>query len=269
MMLRKGYFLRLNHYNRCISIQKPSYMKKLLNLFALLVLIFSCSREKGGVVLSPEGMAQPKSAEIYCRMNNSLLSSVNYSYKNGRIVYEKTNNTEPLRSISEKFYEYNAQDQIINIRNVYTSLNQDGSVNYKSEYNMPREYKDDLLYKEYMDVTRQSYYLYTYKNGSLDTKTYYDKNGAQGTITYLYENGLLNREQSSSPGSTYTTQITYEYDAQKRLSKVYAKENNHEPKLITEYFYDGIKLLRKETYAWGIDPCFELCCGNWTYEYNY
>lgn len=231
--------------------------------------MIGCSRDNSGVILNPESNAQSQKVEIYCRTSNSLLSIVEFSYKNGRVVYEKETKDIPLKSISEKFYEYNLQNQLIKVKNVYTSLNEDGSVRNKSEYSTTREYKNNLLYKEFMDEARQAYYLYAYKNGTLETKTYYDKNGIQGTTSFSYANGLLSQELSASPGSTNTTLILYEYDAEKRLSRVKAKQNNQESKVIAEYFYQGDKLIRKEIYGWGIDPCFDLCCRNWTYKYSY
>ena len=245
-------------------------MKKLLLYCLPLVFAFSCSKnDNTGIILNPEGIAQPRSLSIFCRSSNSLLYKTDYTYADGRLTSEKTIQETPFRFTVEKYYEYNTQKQLTNVKAVTINYQQDGSVSSQGEYNTEREYQNNLLYKEYVPGSR-SYYNYTYNNSTLTSKTHYGPDEKKtGTTTYSYENGLLSREFNSYENSDHTTLFTYEYDAQKRLSKVRVKENNGEVKLMEEYFYEEDKLVRKETYSWGSDPCFALCCGAYTYKYHY
>jgi uncharacterized protein YcfL len=259
-------------------------MKIIIITAVVSFLIFGCSKDNHN--LQPNASGQPKVMYSFCQSNpRDTLLRTEYTYSNGNLITEARFNKEeliskttfeydsekkPILEVSEsstmksiKQFIYNEKNQLINIKYHHINYDSNGNVESESKSEAPREYKNNVLVKEWTDWGGFS--TYEYRSGKVYTKTNYTKLGTKHHITtYSYSPNFLVREKKETVHGSLLYSKTYLYDNRNRLVKVQDRE-----KIIEENKYTGNRLTEKKIYYFGIDPGYYFCNGNYIYTYTY
>lgn len=255
-------------------------------LLTILLIIISCSRDED--LLKPAILDKPSAMNVFCqRTPNDPLKKVAYRYTNtndnlitetfyyngdtqDKTTFEYNSDNQLIFEIcetylrkTEKTYNYNGLNQLINIKYKFTDYGVNGQIVGVSENDAPREYENNQLVKEW--EYWGGFKTYEYSNGKLVTMVDYTKYGVKNHITtYKYSGDLLieEKEETNAGGLIYLK--TYTYDSQNKLIQIRDGIN-----VIEENDYIDNKLMEKRTYYYGIDPGFDVCYGNYIYRYKY
>jgi uncharacterized protein YcfL len=259
-------------------------MKKIFYFISVFVIIISCTKDDN--LLLPTELDKPSAMNVFCQnSSNKTLSRIEYKYENdllisetttyngniqNKISYEYNSNNQLVFEIyetslqkTEKTFIYNQLNQLINIKYKFINYDNNGQVLNERESEAPKEYKNNLVVKEWENWG--GFNTYDYKNGKVITKIEHTKAGIKHHITtYYYSENLLIKEKKETKEGTLMYLKTYKYDSQNRIIKIKDGENT-----IEENDYLDKKLLEKRTYYFGIDPGHYTCNGNYIYRYEY
>ncbi len=265
-------------------------MKKIIYLIVIFVL-FSCSKNENSPLPSENKPLpivlndKPIEMTVFCQKSpNDTLRTFKYKYDNqGNLIHKDMYGSSGNRTysvfkynsknqlIEEKFnspitqeiktYIYNDSNQLINIKYEITDYSSGIAKEEKKE--TPREYKNNLLVKEWK--LSGSFVTYEYENGKQIKKVSHTSNGQEHHFTYYKYKGdlLIEEKKENSLGKTIYLK-TYIYDKYQRLLQIEDRGN-----IVEENKYIDDKLIEKRTYYFGIDPGYYPCYGNYIYKYKY
>lgn len=259
-------------------------MKKLIQTIIIICFTLSCSKDD--ISLIPADLDKSTAMNVFCQsFTDDTLRRIEYGYDNDNLITEtsiyggviqskktftyNSNNQlvleiyETDRRKTEKTFVYNESNQLNNIiykRNDYDS---NGQVINENQDEAPREYENNLLVKEW--EYWGGFNTYEYNNGKVVKKIDNTKNAEKHHITtYKYSGDLLIQEKKETITGNVLYIKFYSYNGQNRLTTIKDGEN-----AIEENEYIDNRLVKKKTYYFGIDPCYDVCCGNYIYRYEY
>ena len=258
-------------------------MRTFLNLLIILLIFSSCALEENYQLPL---LSEPSAMNVFCQVNsNESLRRVEYEYDMEKLISETTlvdgdilyttnftynNEAQLVYEIfesdyrkSEKTFIYNEMNQLVNIKFKFTDFDGNGNMVSEGVSEAPREFEHNLLVKEWESWGGFSTYEYT--NGQLKTKIDYTKNAEKHHVTtYKFAKNLLIEEKKETVNGGLIYFKTYKYDAQKRLIKIFDREN-----IIEENLYIDDKLIERKINYFGIDPGYYPCLGNFKYTFDY
>jgi len=248
--------------------------------------MFGCSKQDEEGLFRSSELIDPIAIDVYCQSSpDELLRRIAYEYSDNNLISEAifakgnlqskkileynsknqlVNETVELqlREINKSFI-YNDLDQLINIKYKTTDFDSNGQVVNENESEAPLEYENGLLVKDF--ESWGGFNTYEYENNLMVSKTEYTKAGERHHITtYKYSKDLLIRERKETTSGNLLYSKEYSYDTKSRLVQIKDGEN-----IIEERDYDNDRLVEKRTFYFGIDPGFDVCLGNYMYQYQY
>ena len=250
-------------------------MKNTLIILILLIAKFSISQE----INNDDLIKYPlKSTISFCQKDTSKIISKKV------IIYNEANRIERSSSFNDNIenyrviYNYNEQGLLIS-KDFYNllpdlKLSRTRIFKYNEKNELISEGFDDnkgnntkifytynakgLLIKRKTECNyNSSEYSYEYNSKNLLIKTL--KNNSL-EYTYEYHNNLL-IEQTNLNREIITT---FEYGVNGKL--LIKKENNQ---IVQRNIYSNDNLIKSWTYYFGIDPCYDRCCGQYLIKYDY
>ena len=267
-------------------------MKKLYILMygILFVALTNCTENDDHHPTGNEPLAKPAIMKVFCQASpnvchqeikyeyiNSLLISETVFIHSGELYSQKTleyhSNGQLKKEIydmitweQEKDFIYNEANQLEKI--IYTNIyyNSDRQETYpRIQLEETFEYENTLLVKHVETWGGWDTYEYDTK-GRMTTQTIYTSTGGKYHIINFKYSGNLKIEEWAEVVETGKIMYRhkFEYNKNSRLTKVL-----EDGKVIEENSYRGNQLIEKQTYYFGIDPCFSPCCGNYIYKYEY
>jgi hypothetical protein len=221
-----------------------------------------------------------KSISKFCQKDSTKSISkqvLNYN-QNNKLSQSSTyfDNVETYRTI----YKYNSKGLLTSKEFYYLipvlKLKRTRVFKYNSS--------DLLIYEGFDDVQgNNTKYSYQYNSNGLLTGSSLECNYTNWTYTYEYDLNdiLIKRFKNNNLEIMYENQdeklvmqtnffmqnetlTEFEYNENDKL--VIKKENG---KIVERNIYKANLLLKKWTYYFGIDPCFDLCCSQYLTKYDY
>jgi hypothetical protein len=257
-------------------------MKTTISLVSILLIVLSCSKDEESI--QPVELKAATAMNMYCQSApNNILRRVEYEYANGNLISQTTIGEFQEKTIFEynsdnqliletyesnsqkveKTFFYNDLNQLVNIKYKFTYYDENGQVTDEDERDAPREYENNKLVKEW--YTWGGFSTYEYTNDKVETKIDYTTAGDKHHITsFTYFGNLLIEEKKETVGGSLMYLKTYNYDSKGRLIDIRDGGN-----IIEDNEYTDDKLIEKRTYYFGIDPGFDICYGNYLYQYEY
>jgi len=211
-------------------------MKKIIKLLLIFILV-SCEKDEKTLLMS--NLESPRVMCTFCQSSpNDTLRKIMYNYDNENLTKETTFRNGDIESIitytyksnkqliteitetdwlkTEKNFEYNDLNQLVNIAYTFIYYDNSGQVIDEREFNAPREYVNNQLVKEW--EYWGGFNTYEYNNGKLATKIDYTANGEKHHITrFKYSNDLLIEEKKETNAGSLMYLKRYKYDSRNRL----------------------------------------------------
>lgn len=265
-------------------------MRTITKIWLILLIATACSEDdnklKPDKKLETDKQDEPVAKIIFCQSSpNDTLKKIEYDYENSNLIkeitlqngeivsttmYEYNSDNQKIKEVTDKYrrkiaktFIYNDLDQLIEIEYTISDYDTNGVLVDTSKYEETYVYENGLLIKE------REYWgglvTYEYTNRKLTKKIEYTKIGQKHHITtYEYSDDLLIEEIKKTRTGSIIYNKTFYYDSKDRLIIVKDGEN-----IIKENFYSENKLIETRKYYYGIDPCYDICCGNYIYRYEY
>jgi|WetSurMetagenome_2_1015567.scaffolds.fasta_scaffold175328_2 hypothetical protein len=262
---------------------------------AILVLISSCEREYDYSLIFDESYPEQLKKEVcYCgKEPDKEVSFKEYSFNiKGELILVIQNMYGSNQSKTQSFYNQSggkSTDSIFYysegawiIDQVYKySYNKDLLLEKIRKNQMGEEtHKTLYTYRGTMPEWEEFYYFkdnewdfqYAHKfefnrNGLLVKKSSYtttEKDKVYDYFTYSYKNGKLSEEERILQTGKVSYHKDYFYNKDGMLDYVVQDGN-----IIEKNTFENSRLVEKQTWYYGIDPCFSQCCGNFICKYEY